>query len=78
MYILEFLLKKFISKSKKPQKFEEKEYAKCEHIFMPIDSSNKRFACTKCGAFATLEPKKSTLNPFSKQNIFEKEHVNIL
>ncbi len=25
------------------------EYETCEHIFMPIDSSGKMLACTKCG-----------------------------
>lgn len=79
MYIIEFFLKKIFPKPKPLKKNDEKEYAKCEHIFMPIDSSKKRFACTKCGAFATLEPKKTYLNPFleKKQNTFEKNLLKI-
>jgi len=56
MYILEILLKSIIErKNKKAKPLEEKEYAKCEHIFLPIDSSNKRLACSKCGQYAILE-----------------------
>ncbi|MEI8377356.1 MAG: hypothetical protein WCF95_02350 [bacterium] len=56
MYILEFLLKKIIGrKNKEAKHLEEKEYAKCEHIFLPIDKSGKRLACSKCGQYAVLE-----------------------
>lgn len=56
MYILEILLKKIIErKNKKLAPLEEKEYTKCEHIFLPIDSSKKRLACSKCGQYAVLE-----------------------
>lgn len=75
MYILEYLIKKILPKPKRPQISFEQEYTKCEHIFMPIDSSKKRFACTKCGTFATFEPKKHQPNPFlqKKENIFEEK-----
>lgn len=56
MYILEVLLKKIIER--KPKNFaqpEEKDYGKCNHVFLPIDSSRKRLACSKCGQYAELE-----------------------
>lgn len=54
MYIIELLLKKFRTKKEKRQNFsfeadENVNYEKCEHVFMPIDSTGKTFACTKCG-----------------------------
>ena len=56
MYILEILLKKITErKNKKFAPLEEKEYGKCKHIFLPIDSSGKRLACSKCGQYAVLE-----------------------
>ena len=56
MYIIEFLLKKIVErKPKKAAKIEENDYAKCNHIFLPIDSSGKRLACSKCGQYAVLE-----------------------
>lgn len=56
MYILEILLKSIIErKNKKIKIIEEKEYEKCEHVFLPIDSSKKRLACSKCGQYAVLE-----------------------
>ena len=57
MYIVEFLIKKIMQRKPKPKNLFEEEvrYEKCEHIFMPIDSSKKRFACTKCGQYAELE-----------------------
>lgn len=56
MYILEILLKKITGrKSKTPVQPEEKDYEKCNHIFLPIDSSQKRLACSKCGQYAELE-----------------------
>lgn len=56
MYILEILLKSIIERNnKKVEPQEEREYAKCQHIFLPIDSSGKRLACSKCGQYAVLE-----------------------
>ena len=58
MYIFELIskLKKdydeksgiFSKKENKNLSFEE-EYTKCEHIFVPIDSTKKVLACSKCG-----------------------------
>lgn len=55
MYIVEFLLKKIIERKPKKLPEEEVEYEACDHIFLPIDSSGKRLACTKCGQYAELE-----------------------
>ncbi len=63
MYILEFLLKKIIKRPKTTKLQEEIMYEKCEHIFLPIDSSKIRFACSKCGQYAELE-KKEEINFF--------------
>lgn len=56
MYVLELLLKTIVDRKpkKKPQE-EPKEYIGCNHIFLPIDSSGKRLACSKCGQYAELE-----------------------
>lgn len=54
MYIFE-LISKLIKdfKTKKPSskdKVDENElYPVCEHIFLPVDSTKKVLACTKCG-----------------------------
>lgn len=54
MYIIELLIKKFFKKSgtniknSSTESYED-EYEKCEHIFMPIDSTNETLACRNCG-----------------------------
>lgn len=58
MYIIELLFKIF-NKEKNKHKPKEFNYEvtenlnisgeKCEHIFLPIDSTKKILACTKCG-----------------------------
>lgn len=66
MYIIELFIKlkndikqgKF---KKKPKKIEETE-EKCNHLFVPIDSTGKILACSKCGAIIKRKIKKS--NPF--------------
>ena len=58
MYIIEVLLKKIIQKNPRHSlRKEEPVYKKCNHIFLPIDSSERRFVCSKCGQYAELEPK---------------------
>lgn len=50
MYIFELLYKvttKLIQKKSKKQ--EPIEIPKCQHIFLPVDSTKKVLACTKCG-----------------------------
>lgn len=53
MYIFEFIIKKFIKKSRKKQQdgknVENDIYEKCEHVFFPIDSAKDYLACSKCG-----------------------------
>lgn len=65
MYIIELLLKikddikngKF---KKQPKKTEQIE--KCDHLFVPIDSTGRVLACSKCGMIYKL--KKNEINPF--------------
>lgn len=55
MYFIEFIIKKLTQKKEKPiyNPLEEntppENYEVCEHIFMPIDSTNEILSCTKCG-----------------------------
>lgn len=72
MYILELLFK-LLNKNKEEKtqtqelSFEASEYdeEKCEHIFLPIDSTKKVLACTKCGYM--IKPEKQP-----KKNFFMK------
>lgn len=68
MYFIELIVKKFIQKKEKPTyKFsaedENKEYENCEHLFMPIDSTEETLSCTRCGILV----KRSELH---KKNFF--------
>ena len=56
MYLIELFVKLFKRKKKKinlsfdpfsQEKSDDTE--KCEHIFLPVDSSEEIFACSKCG-----------------------------
>lgn len=66
MYIIELFLKikddikngKFKKAKKQPPVQEEK----CDHFFVPIDSTGRILACSKCGAIYKL--KKNEVNPF--------------
>lgn len=54
MYFIELIIKKITQKKEKPQynivlDDEIQEYGSCEHMFMPIDSTNELLSCTKCG-----------------------------
>ena len=65
MYIIELFLKlKNDIKNKKIKKHitQEKEIEKCDHLFIPIDSTGKILACSKCGEIYKL--KKGEINPF--------------
>lgn len=54
MYIIELIIK-MLTQRKKTQDYSpmssdvESNYEACEHLFMPIDSTNESLACTKCG-----------------------------
>ena len=66
MYIIELfykLKKDFKSGKFKKQKPIEKEPEEiCEHLFVPIDSTGRILACSKCGEIYKL--KKGEINPF--------------
>lgn len=72
MYLIEFLIKKFKKTPKDDDYFEPlseetaefQEYESCEHLFMPIDSTNTVLACSKCGFLKKTEELK-------KKNFFE-------
>ena len=50
MYIFELLYKNIVKIiQKKEQTPIENENTQCEHIFLPVDSTKKILACTKCG-----------------------------
>ncbi len=73
MYIIElfFKLKEDIKNGKfKKNKTEQKptpEIEKCDHIFVPIDSTKRILACSKCGMIYKL--KKNELNPFENKGL---------
>jgi len=68
MYIIELFVKIFddIKKGKykknPPETEKEEEEEKCDHIFVPIDSTGRILACSKCGELYKL--KKDEINPF--------------
>ena len=50
MYIFEILYKSVINIAKKKDKKEESpKEPECDHVFLPIDSTKKILACSKCG-----------------------------
>jgi len=58
MYLIELIIKKLIQKKDQSdynpiENYGEKnvinEYENCEHVFMPLDSTNELLSCTKCG-----------------------------
>lgn len=74
MYIIELIAKfstkiknrdfNFLKKEKPQEKVEEQ---KCEHIFVPIDSTKTVLACTKCGFMVKVDPSKiKKQNPFKE------------
>lgn len=73
MYILELIAQAFKTKKKitndyNPLEIEEHSLEQdsddCEHLFLPLDSSNTMFACKYCGLIAPKEKLKN-------KNIFE-------
>lgn len=54
MYCIEYIIKKLTQKREKPKynpvsEKELEDYENCEHVFMPVDSTNETLSCTKCG-----------------------------
>ncbi len=71
MYIIEVINKLLKSRKKSQTKNNNGDedvelYEKCEHIFVPVDSTEQTLACSKCG----LVVKKNQL--LKKFNIFKK------
>jgi hypothetical protein len=65
MYIIELFLK--IKNDFKMGKFKKKkkilpEIEKCNHLFVPIDSTGKILACSHCGQI--YKPEEKSVNPF--------------
>ena len=69
MYIIELFLKLIDDIKFKKGKYKlktpeiEENDEKCNHIFVPIDSTGRILACTKCGQIYKL--KKGEVNPFN-------------
>lgn len=67
MYIIELFLKLKEDfkkgKFKKKQNLIQDEIETCDHLFVPIDSTGKVLACSKCGELYIL--KENEINPFS-------------
>ena len=59
MYFIEKLLRVFYSKRKKLLNYEAQDIDKCNHLFVPIDSSGEYLACTKCGKLVKNKYKKN-------------------
>ena len=54
MYLIELIIKTLTKKKQQPMdnqtlNSENSNYENCEHVFMPIDSTNETLSCTKCG-----------------------------
>ena len=71
MYFIEILSKIFSRKNlakikigKKTYEIENTDDEKCEHTFVPIDSTGKTFACINCGLVINEKPK--NLNFFER------------
>ena len=66
MYIIELFYKLIedykSGKFKKQPKVAQNNIEKCEHLFVPIDSTGRVLACSKCGQIYKL--KKGETNPF--------------
>ena len=66
MYIIELFYKLIedykSGKFKKKKKPEIEAPEKCDHLFVPIDSTGRILACSKCGELYKL--KRGEVNPF--------------
>lgn len=66
MYLIELIVKLFSKKNgyirqKTPEELEEE---RCDHVFMPVDSTGEILACRNCGAIVH----KSNLKRYKKQD----------
>ena len=71
MYFIEILSKIFCKDNLRKLKFKnnmdlqsDEETEKCEHMFVPIDSTGKVFSCINCGL--TINKKPKNLNFFER------------
>ena len=73
MYFIEFIVNKLLKLKKNHDDdqiftdepaFFDSQYENCEHVFMPIDSTNEVLACTKCGLVVNRDELK-------KKNFFQ-------
>lgn len=56
MYIFELIFKLLKNKKSKAEHSKDEEtYPSCDHIFVPIDSTKKVLACTKCGVIKKIK-----------------------
>jgi hypothetical protein len=71
MYFIELIIKKLTQKKELPTynpeaQSENQDYESCEHIFMPVDSTEEILSCTKCGILVNRKDLKNK-NFFIKQ-----------
>jgi len=62
MYFLEFIIKKLTNNKLENMPLQndtEQDYEDCEHVFMPIDSTNVVLSCSKCGLIVKQSDLKS-------------------
>ena len=64
MYIIELIIKKLKERKEYPQIKDTEEEARCNHVFMPIDSTGEYLACKYCGALI----KKENLKKYKKRD----------
>ena len=72
MYLIELLVKKIKKKQREqtsygPLNTEFSEESKCEHIFMPIDSTGEILSCKNCGQIVNRKDLKD-INFFKNNN----------
>ena len=72
MYFIELLVKKLCKKQSVEEEYnpleeERQDYEKCEHIFMPIDSTGEVLACRNCG-FVVKKDELKDINFFRRKN----------
>lgn len=69
MWIFEILYKKIVNivQKRSKNKIENIDEETCEHIFLPIDSTKKILACSKCGLLIKAE----NLKPKTDSTVFD-------
>ena len=76
MYFIELLVKKFRKKQSQEDEYNpleeenEEDYEKCEHIFMPIESTGEVLSCRNCGLVVKREELKD-INFFRKKSLHD-------